>query len=208
MGRCYRVTKPDGLLVVNVGSKRHLGRYYPISMDIYHNMTGWELLDKHVWIVPNALPQPNHYMDKLPDNKHEDLLIFGKNHDYQHTFNKPRVRQKYRNDPRPRKLHPEGRSLGNVFKIPAYRPPNIQKQNYHEAAFPESLAWLVVSSFTNEGDTVLDPFLGSGTTLKVCQHTNRRGIGFEVNPDNQPLIEQRINEHWELPKFDSMDVMG
>ena len=75
---CFRVTKDNGLLIINVGTKRHLGRYYPLAMDIYKNIKDWKLLDRHVWVIPNALPQPNHYMNKLVDNKHEDILIWVK----------------------------------------------------------------------------------------------------------------------------------
>ena len=186
---CYRVTKPNGVLAINVGSKRYLGRYYPIAMDISKNMRDWKLVDQYVWMIPNALPQPNHYMNRLPDNKYEDILIFAKDYKYEYTFNKPRVPQKYRNiEPRKHKVHPKGRSLSNVFKIPAYRPPNIKQQSYHEAAFPENLAWLFIHSFTDKGQTVLDPFLGSGTVLKVCKHMERQGVGFEINENNQGLI--------------------
>ena len=45
---------------------------------------------------------------------------------------------------------------------------------------------------TIEGETVLDPFLGSGTTLKVCRLTNRKGIGYEINPDYKERILQRM----------------
>ena len=205
---CYRVTTPNAVLAINIGSKRHLGRYHPIAMDIYKNMADWKLLDQYVWFIPNALPQPNHYMNKLPDNKYESILVFAKNHDYDYTFNKIRVPQKYRDrEPRKHKINPAGRSLGNVFKIPAYRPPNIRKQCYHEAAFPENLAHLIIHTFTNRGQTVLDPFLGSGTVLKVCRHTGRRGIGFEINENNRDLIKQRILESWIPSGFDCMDII-
>lgn len=49
-------------------------------------------------------------------------------------------------------------------------------------ATPSHVIWNVVSRFTQEGETVLDPFCGSGTTLDVCKETNRKGIGFDVAP--------------------------
>jgi hypothetical protein len=86
------------------------------------------------------------------------------------------VPQKYAGvDPRDYKLNEQGRCLGNVIRIPAYRPPNIKQQNYHVAAYPEELVALMLSTYTDEGDLVLDPFLGSGTTSESCsRHESTR----------------------------------
>lgn len=93
------------------------------------------------------------------------------------------------------------------MRIPAYRPPNVKKLGYHVAAYPEELAAFFIECYTDLGDTVLDPFLGSGTTLKVCRVMSRRGIGFELNADFEKLIRQRINEHWELPAWTDVDLI-
>jgi hypothetical protein len=53
------------------------------------------------------------------------------------------------------------------------------------------------------GETVLDPFLGSGTTLKVCRITGRKGIGYEINTKYTHLIRKRILENWRPPSIDS-----
>lgn len=45
---------------------------------------------------------------------------------------------------------------------------------------------------SNECDLVLDPYLGSGTTLRACRETNRNGTGFEINPDYEPIIRKRL----------------
>lgn len=62
----------------------------------------------------------------------------------------------------------------------------------HPAVFPEKLAEDHILSWSNEGDLVFDPFLGSGTTLKMCKKLNRRGLGFECNPDYKRIIEDRL----------------
>jgi DNA modification methylase len=63
----------------------------------------------------------------------------------------------------------------------------------HPAPFPTQLSQAMVLSTTAEGDTVLDPFLGSGTTLKVCRHYNRKGIGFEKYFTHyERVVRQRI----------------
>ena len=65
----------------------------------------------------------------------------------------------------------------------------------HPAIFPEQLAKDHIISWSNEGDLVLDPFCGSGTVLKMCRLTNRNGIGFEINPDYEPIIRDRCMAH-------------
>ena len=206
---CYRVTKDNGLLAINVNSLRHDKIFRPIAMDIYSRMPKWKLVDTFVWYVPNALPQPSYYIDKLFDNKFEFLLLFAKNYNYDYTFHKIRVCQKYANiDPRKEKYHPEGRCIGNVIKIPAYRPPNIKQMNYHVSAFPEELVYVFLSAFTDPEDYVLDPFLGSGTTLKVCRIMKRKGIGYEINTTLKDTIYQRILEPWTPPSFEEMDIIN
>lgn len=63
-------------------------------------------------------------------------------------------------------------------------------------AFPEELPRRLIRLFSFEGDTVLDPFLGSGTTIKVARELNRAGIGYEREHGLEPVIKQklRINE--------------
>ena len=55
----------------------------------------------------------------------------------------------------------------------------------------------------NCDDIVLEPFLGSGTTLRVCQQLNRNGIGFELNPDFVQMTKERLNKPF--TSFDSID---
>ena len=62
----------------------------------------------------------------------------------------------------------------------------------HPAAFPDQLAKDHILSWSNEGDLVLDPFLGSGTVLKMCKELNRNGLGFECNPEYETIIKGRV----------------
>lgn len=205
---CYRVAKPGAVLVVNVNSRRHKKHFYPIPFDIVHRMKEWTFWDHIIWYVPNALPQPNHYMERLLDNKYESCLIFIKGTADEYKFHKPRVPQKYADaDPRQHKKNPKGRCLGNILRIPAYRPPNIKEMSYHIAAYPEELVAFFLETYTDRGDTILDPFLGSGTTLKVSRAMDRKGIGYELNIDYLPLIESRINEFWEPPAWTDIDLL-
>jgi DNA modification methylase len=62
----------------------------------------------------------------------------------------------------------------------------------HPAPFPERLAADHIVSWSNEGDIVLDPFSGSGTTAKMAKHNGRRYIGIEVNPEYVEISQQRL----------------
>jgi len=65
----------------------------------------------------------------------------------------------------------------NVWKFP------VQKGIGHSAVFPDELPKLCLEHFSKEGDLVLDPFMGSGTTARMCSEMKRRWIGFELNGD-------------------------
>ena len=73
----------------------------------------------------------------------------------------------------------------------------------HPAPFPEDIPWRLIRMHTVEGEVVLDPFLGSGTTLKVCRLLNRKGIGHEINKKYKELIKKRIMEEWQPPKIEN-----
>jgi DNA modification methylase len=205
---CFRCASPDAVLVINVNSRRHKGRFYPIAFDVASRMEGWKLWDHIVWYVPNALPQPNHYRERLLDNKFESCLVFTKGGPDGYTFHKPRVPQKYAAaDRRERNKNPKGRCVGNVIRIPAWRPQNVKEFGYHIAALPEELAAFFIECYTDPGGVVLDPFVGSGTTLKVCGAMGRRGIGVEANPDFVELIQRRIDEDWSAPAWTDIDLI-
>lgn len=64
----------------------------------------------------------------------------------------------------------------------------------HRAIFPEALARDHIISWSNEGDTVLDPFSGSGTTIKMARELGRKGIGIEVNPEYCEIAKTRLEQ--------------
>ena len=205
---CHRVAKDDAVMIVNVNSRRHKKQFYPLAFDIARFAGGWRLWDVMLWYIPNALPQPNHYMERLFDNKFEYLLVFIKGDPEKHTFHKPRVPQKYLTaDPRSHKKNENGRCLGNIIRVPAYRPPNVKKMGYHVAAYPEELVALLLETYTDPGDLVLDPFVGSGTTLKVARHMERAGVGYEQNTSFRELIKGRIEEDWAVPDWKRLDIL-
>ncbi|MBD3186088.1 site-specific DNA-methyltransferase [Candidatus Bathyarchaeota archaeon] len=72
----------------------------------------------------------------------------------------------------------------------------------HSAPFPEDIPYRMIRMHTVKGEKVLDPFLGSGTTLKVCRLTGRKGIGYEINEEYRDKIRERIKETWDPPFID------
>lgn len=62
----------------------------------------------------------------------------------------------------------------------------------HPAIFPEQLAEDHIRSWSNEGDLILDPFLGSGTTYKMALKLNRKPIGIEINPNYIKIVKERL----------------
>lgn len=69
-----------------------------------------------------------------------------------------------------------------------------ERNTYCKAAFPKALIEKIITNFTNEGDTILDPFMGSGTTGIVCKELNRNFIGVELDKDMFETAKGRIGE--------------
>ena len=130
--------------------------------------------------------------------RHDDILIFNKSQKFTFNLDDVKVPQKYyraRNNMR-------GANPGDVWKFSHvhYCNPNRQK---HPTQKPEGLIERMVLASSNFDDMVLDPFSGSGTTLRVCQQLNRNGIGFELNPDFVQMTKERLNKPF--TSFDSID---
>ena len=79
----------------------------------------------------------------------------------------------------------------NVWNMP---PEQSNSKRCHPAQFPEQLAKDHIISWSNEGDTVLDPFMGSGTTAVVCIKNNRNYIGFEISEEYCDIAKKRLEE--------------
>lgn len=76
----------------------------------------------------------------------------------------------------------------------AYESRDIRDKSTHPATFPISLSKKVIELFTHEGELVLDPFVGSGTTLVAAQDTNRNAVGFDLQKKYIDLCEQRLKQ--------------
>jgi site-specific DNA-methyltransferase (adenine-specific) len=69
------------------------------------------------------------------------------------------------------------------------------RQNNHIAMFPEELPRRLIKMFSFIGETVLDPFAGSGTTSLAAKNLDRNSVGFEINPDFIPVIKEKLEVH-------------
>ena len=77
---------------------------------------------------------------------------------------------------------------GEVWRIPP------ETDNPHPAPFPKQLAKRVILSASKEGDTVLDPFAGSGTTMLMAEENNRNSIGIEISEEYCKMIRKKLSE--------------
>jgi site-specific DNA-methyltransferase (adenine-specific) len=79
------------------------------------------------------------------------------------------------------------KTIGNIWRYSVGG-----KRNNHPTSFPEKLAEDHILSWSNEGDILLDPFAGSGTTLKMAKKNNRDFIGIEISPEYIKIINERL----------------
>ena len=79
--------------------------------------------------------------------------------------------------------------------------PSVRANDIHQAMFPIGLAYRVIKLYTDEGDTVLDPFLGSGTTALAAIETNRNYIGIELMEQYAELARKRVKHVLDAPKL-------
>lgn len=202
---CYRVLKPGCRMVINIGDQYHRatdGRPYQITPLNAHVINS--VLDetsREIIFLGNIIWQ------KISNTETSGgasvMGSYGRprngyvSYDYEYIsiFKKPG------NDPDVPKEIKESNEIEleewkELFSGHWNFPGNMQEE--HPAPFPEELPRRIMRMFSFTGDTVLDPFLGSGTTTKVADEMNRSSIGYEVgfeapnNEDWQEVIKQKI----------------
>lgn len=85
-------------------------------------------------------------------------------------------------------------NLDSVIRRFKYRPINMDGGKVHPTQKPVALMKWCIEKLTNPGDTILDPFMGSGTTGVACMHTGRNFIGIELDPNYYQIAEKRIRK--------------
>jgi modification methylase len=170
-----RVLKPDGTLWV-IGSYHNIYRVGTILQDL-----GYWVLNDIVWRKTN--PMPN-FRGRRFTNAHETLLWCAKSRDARYTFNYQAM-----------KALNEGVQMRSDWLIPLCGGPERLKRDgkkAHPTQKPEALLHRVLLAATKPGDTVLDPFFGTGTTGAVARRLGRNWIGIEQNKDYIALARERI----------------
>ena len=205
-----RVLKPTGTFILNIKEKVVNGERSTYVMELILAMRkqGWLWTEEFIWHKKNSYPGkwPNRFRDAW-----ERLLQFNKSKKfamYQEEvmvpmgdWAKTRLKKLSETDKR-RDTSKVGSGFGKnisnwVDRDKAY-PTNVLhlatecNNKKHSAAFPEELPQWFMKLFTQEGDTVLDPFAGSGTTLFVAERMGRNAIGIELMQEYYQMIKEQI----------------
>lgn len=198
----YRVTKIGGVVVWVVGDATIKGSETGTSFKqaLYFKEVGFNLHDTMIYLKTgfnnpslNRYHQVFEYMFVFCKN---ELKIFNPINDRENVYKKRGGRS-------PRQAN--GKTLkgfGGQFLEKYGNRFNVWMLNHygkageiHPATYPEQLAHDHIISWSNEGDTVLDPMMGSGTTGKMAMALNRHFIGIEKEPDYFQIAEKRIGAH-------------
>jgi site-specific DNA-methyltransferase (adenine-specific) len=193
---CHRVLHKGCRLCVNIGDQFARSVYYgrykviPIRTEIikFCESAGFDYMGAIIWqkvttchttggaTVMGSFPYPRSGILKLD---YEFIIIF----------------KKYGNPPKVSREIKEQSKLTqkewNQYFTGHWNFPG-EKQNKHLAMFPEELPKRLIKMFSFVGDTILDPFLGSGTTSLAAKNLSRNSIGYEINEDFLSIIRERL----------------
>ncbi len=195
---CYRVLESQCRMVINIGDQylrtSEFGRYRVLS--IASNIItdclelGFDFLGDIIWqkISTTNTTGGCTLMGSIyyPRN---GLLTY----DYEHIliFKKYQGKSKRKVDPITKEMSKIPLSEWKKWFTGHWKFPGVL-QKEHIAMFPEELPYRIIRMFSYIGDTVLDPFLGSGTTLKVAKSLFRNGIGYELNKNYKKIVDEKV----------------
>ena len=139
--------------------------------------------------------------DKRMSGRHEVILWFTKGNDYCFDLDAIRVPQKYPGKKFPKGHPKEGTYSGNplgknptdVWEIPNVKGKHPEKED-HPCQFPMAIPLRLIKALTKEGDIVVDPFMGSGTTGAACELTDRCFFGADIHEEYLTIAARRIIE--------------
>jgi len=190
----FRVLEEGRVAVFVVADMRVDGVLYPIVADLIKIMQslGFKYQERIIWKKQEGYirisrrsgvliqqPYPLYY---YPDFIYEEIVVFKKPGKFI-----PRNKEESKIDVN--KFQREKWYL-SVWEITSVRPNN--KYSKYSALFPEVLARRIITLYSYVGDTVLDPFAGTGTTLKVANELKRNAIGYEIDLELKDIILERI----------------
>ncbi len=193
---CYRVLHNGCRLCINIGDQFARSVYYgrykviPIRTEIikFCESIGFDYMGAIIWqkvttcnttggaTVMGSFPYPRNGILKID---YEFILIFKKH------GNAPKINKEMKEKS---KLSQEewNKYFTGHWNFPG------EKQDKHLAMFPEELPKRLIKMFSFVGDTILDPFLGSGTTSLAAKNLHRNSIGYEINEYFLPIIKEKL----------------
>ena len=207
-----RVLKPTGTFILSIKERAVSGERHTYVLEIILEMKkqGWFWTEEFIWHKKNCYPGkwPNRFRDAW-----ERLLQFNKEKKFkmfQETVMIPIgdwSRNRLKNLSKTDKIRDEsragsgfGKNVSNWLKRDKVYPTNVLhlstecSNKKHSAVFPEALPEWFIKLFSEEEDWVLDPFMGSGTTIKAAQRLRRNSIGVEIQPYYYNMIRSQINQ--------------
>ena len=193
---CFRVLHKGCRLCVNIGDQFARSVYYgrykviPIRTEIikFCETIGFDYMGAIIWqkvttcnttgaaTIMGSFPYPRNGIIKLD---YEFILIFKK------PGNPPKVSRDVKEKSK-LTLEEWNQYFSGHWNFPG------EKQDKHLAMFPEELPRRLIKMFSFVGDTVLDPFLGSGTTSLAARNLDRNSTGYEINENFLPIIEEKL----------------
>jgi adenine-specific DNA-methyltransferase len=200
ISECVRVLSPSGSICWQVGNYVDRGAIVPLDTVLYPIFSGLGLRMRNriIWHFEHGL-----HCSRRFSGRYETIVWFTKSDDYVFNLDAVRVPQKY-----PGKKHfkgpkagqyscnPLGKNPGDLWVIPNVKSNHVEKTD-HPCQFPVELVERLVLSLTNKHDWVLDPFLGTGTSIISAVRHGRRGMGAEIVPAYVELATERICQELE-----------
>lgn len=206
----YRILNPTGTFILNIKERVVSGERSTYVMELILEMKkqGWFWTEEYIWHKKNCYPGkwPNRFRDAW-----ERLLQFNKYKKfnmYQEEVMIPMgdwAKARLKNLSDIDKTRDEskvgsgfGKNISNWLDRDKAYPTNVLhlatecNNKNHSAAFPEELPEWFIKLFTKAGDTVLDPFMGSGTTNFVANRMKRNSIGIEIVPDYYEMVKNEV----------------
>lgn len=192
---CVRVLHPLGSICWQVGNYVDNGEIVPLDIALFPAFAslGLHLRNRIVWHFGHGL-----HASKRFSGRYEVILWFTRSEEY--TFNLDAVRvpqtyphKKHFKGPRRGQLsgNPLGKNPSDVWNIPNVKANHVEK-TAHPCQFPVELVERLVLAMTDEGDWVLDPFIGVGSTAVAALMHCRRAMGAEIKSEYIEIARERI----------------
>lgn len=183
-----RLLKPDGTIYIFMGVRFISYLYNILERELEMSFNSWI-----TWHYTQGIGKTKGFSPR-----HDDILMFTKSNKFKFNIDAIRVPQKFYRE----RNNMRGANPGDVWEFSHVHYCQENRQS-HPTQKPEGLIERMVLASSNQFDTVLDPFSGSGTTLRVCQQTHRNALGIELNPDFVQMTKERLAQPFN--GFDGID---